>query len=205
MPLIFFYDLFGSTLLARSLLELASCSNMSALYKHAFDEVACTDSSRMFTMISTISFAMTFVGMIMVMLRAGMYPFAKVYYTQAVASLESEKQTPNPSAPPETPSFHKHNPSTKDKLSPPDAKFLAIWGGDTEASAMNPHCIDPNEEAPHPSAQPETPSFHKATQNEPIWGGRTNQLDTVDLSSLSSNDFAPDEGDQSPLTPRKLW
>jgi hypothetical protein len=134
---------------------------MSALYKHAFEEVACTDSYRMLTMISTISFSMTFVGMIMVMLRAGMYPFAKVYYTQAVVSLESEKQTPNPSAPPETPSFHKHNLSTEDKLSPPDAKFLAIWGGNTEASAMNPHCIDP--------------------------------------------DFAPDEGDQSPLTPRKLW
>ena len=104
---------------------------------------------------------MTFVGMIVVMLRAGMYPFAKVYYTQAVVSIESEKQTPNPSAPPETPPFHKHNPSTEDKLSPPDAKFLAIWGGNTEASAMNPHCIDPNEEAPHPSAPPETPSFHK--------------------------------------------
>jgi len=178
---------------------------MSALYKHAFEEVACTDSYRMFTTTGKISFAMTFVGMIMVMLRAGMYSFAKVYYTHIDASLESEKQTPNPSAPHETPSFHKHNPSTKDQLSPPDAKFLAIWGGDTEFSAMHPHCLVPDEEAPHPSAPQENPSFHKATPNETIWGGRTNPLDTVDLTSLSSNDFAPNEGDQSPLTPRKIW
>ena len=170
---------------------------MSVLYKYAFEEVACTDSYKMFTMISTISFAMTFVGMTMVMLRAGMYPFKKVYYTH------TDARTPNPSAPPETPSLHKHNPLTNDRLLPSDAKFLAIWGGNTETSA--PHCFVPNEEAPRPLAPSETPSFHKATPNEPIRGCRTNQLDTVDLSSLSSNDFAPDEGDQSPLTPRKLW
>jgi hypothetical protein len=204
MPVISIFSI-GTALFARSFFELASCLKMSPLYKHAFEEVACTEIYRVFTMNSTVLFAMSLVGMIMVMLQAGMYPFNEVYYTRTDVSLESDKGTLNPSAPPETPSFHKHNPSTIDKLSPPDAKFLAIWGGNKETSAMNPHGLVPNEKPPCPSAPPGTSSFHKATPNEPIWGGRSNQVDTVDLSSVSSNDFAPDEGDRSPLTPRKLW
>ena len=59
---------------ARSIFELASCSKMSTLYKHAFEEVACTDSLGSFALLFLIMFTMGVVGLVLLMLRAALYP-----------------------------------------------------------------------------------------------------------------------------------
>lgn len=47
---------------------------MSTLYKHAFEEVACTDSFGSFAVLFLIMFTMGVVGLVLLMLRAGLYP-----------------------------------------------------------------------------------------------------------------------------------
>ena len=52
---------------------------MSALYKLVFEEVTCTDACVTFALLFLIMFAISLCGMVLVMLRAGMYPFNMVF------------------------------------------------------------------------------------------------------------------------------
>ncbi|KAL3804269.1 hypothetical protein ACHAW5_005867 [Stephanodiscus triporus] len=169
----------------RSTFELASCSTMGPIITQAFEDVACTDSHGTFALLSTIAFAMSLVGMIMVMLRAGMYPYQKLYYPTEILGnpdFVTNEEALHPSAPSQTTSFHRANPSIRsfedvesEQLSPPDSKFPTISVSNTG----------------------------KALSESTRRIARSNSHFT--LSTLCSNDFAPDDEDRSPMTPRKLW
>ena len=166
----------------------------------AFEDVACTDSQYVFVLTSTNTFLLSFVGMIMVTLRAGMYLPKRGFSSSSseeegnganalARGIEFGSTIDAASAEPLTPSMPKANRLTRVNLyndeeclplSPPDAKFLALLG-------------DKSTEDPESAITSIT--------------ARSNSLCGVDLtfSTLSSKDFGPDEEDRSPMTPRKLW
>lgn len=132
-----------------------------------------------------IAFAMSLVGMILVMLRAGMFPYKQVYYPKEILGnpdFVTNDEALHPSAQPKTTSFHRANPSSgsiedveSEQLSPPDSKFPTISVSNIgEASSESTRRI-------------------------------ARSHSHLTLSTLSSNDFAPDDEDRSPMTPRKLW
>lgn len=63
----------------RSTYELASCEKMSPVYKQAFEDTTCTDSSTSLTLVFSIMLGISIVGMLLILLRAAMYPYKKVY------------------------------------------------------------------------------------------------------------------------------
>jgi len=63
----------------RSLYELASCPKLSPIYKQAFEGTACQESSTSLTLVFSIMFAISFVGMLLIMLRSALYPYKKVF------------------------------------------------------------------------------------------------------------------------------
>ena len=52
---------------------------MSPVYKQAFDDTTCTDSSTSLTLVFSIMLGISVVGMLLIVLRAAMYPYKKVY------------------------------------------------------------------------------------------------------------------------------
>lgn len=74
----------------RSTFELASCYKMSPVYTQAFEGTACTDSSGSLTLMFLILIAMSFVGMIMIMLRAAIFPCKEVYLSSSLDDEEDE-------------------------------------------------------------------------------------------------------------------
>jgi len=63
----------------RSTFDLASCSKIGSLYTQVFDGTVCTDSSGSFAVLFLIMFAISFLGMIMIMLRSAMFPIQKLF------------------------------------------------------------------------------------------------------------------------------
>jgi len=61
---------------------------MSALYKLVFEEVTCTDACVTFVLLFLIMFAISLFGMVLVTLRAGMYPIKMVFPS---SSLDEEE------------------------------------------------------------------------------------------------------------------
>mmetsp|Transcript_8507 Transcript_8507/g.19048 ORF Transcript_8507/g.19048 Transcript_8507/m.19048 type:complete len:728 (+) Transcript_8507:256-2439(+) len=74
----------------RSAYEFASCYKMSPMYRQAFEGTACTDSSESLTLIFLIMFAISVVGMLMIMMRSAMYPYKKVYASSSLDDEEDE-------------------------------------------------------------------------------------------------------------------
>jgi hypothetical protein len=69
----------GTNLIFRSTYEMASCSRMRSIYTQAFEGTACTDSSGSLALLFLIMFAISLIGMVIIMLRSSMYPFKKVF------------------------------------------------------------------------------------------------------------------------------
>lgn len=63
----------------RSTFDLASCSKIGSLYTQIFEGTVCTDSSGSFAILFLIMFAISFLGMIMIMLRSAMFPLQKLF------------------------------------------------------------------------------------------------------------------------------
>ena len=63
---------------------------MRPVYLQAFEGTACTDSSGSLTLIFSILIAISFVGMIMITLRAAMYPYKKVHLSSSLDDEEDE-------------------------------------------------------------------------------------------------------------------
>ena len=61
-----------------SFFELASCSKLSPLYSEVLESTICAHSAESSTLLFLIMFAASIVGMILIMLRAAMYPFREV-------------------------------------------------------------------------------------------------------------------------------
>jgi len=74
----------------RSTYELASCSKMSPIYRHAFEGTVCTESSGSLTLMFSIMFGINIVGMLMIMLRASMYPYKKAFASSSLDDEEDE-------------------------------------------------------------------------------------------------------------------
>eukprot|EP00804_Cyclotella_cryptica_P005769 CCRYP_000093-RB/>CCRYP_000093-RB protein AED:0.06 eAED:0.06 QI:617/1/1/1/1/0.85/7/102/667 len=67
----------------RSTFDLASCSKMTPIYKHAFEGTACTDSAGSLIMMFSLMLGVGVIGMLMIMLRAAMYPCKLVFSPEA--------------------------------------------------------------------------------------------------------------------------
>lgn len=63
---------------------------MSPIYTQAFEGTACTESSGSLTLMFTIAFAISFVGMMMITLRSAIYPCKKVYKSSSFDDEEDE-------------------------------------------------------------------------------------------------------------------
>jgi hypothetical protein len=74
----------------RSTFDLASCSKIGALYKQVFDGTVCTDSSGSFAILFLIMFAISCLGMILLMLRSAMFPLQKLFPPLALDEKEDE-------------------------------------------------------------------------------------------------------------------
>jgi hypothetical protein len=61
-----------------SFFELASCSKLSPLYSEVLESTICAHSAESSTLLFLIMFAVSIVGMILVMLRAAMYPCREI-------------------------------------------------------------------------------------------------------------------------------
>lgn len=57
-----------------SFFELASCSKLGPIYTEVLEKTVCTHSAESSTFLFQIMFAISFVGMFMVTLRAALYP-----------------------------------------------------------------------------------------------------------------------------------
>ena len=86
---------------------------MRPVYIQAFEGTACTDSSGSLTLIFSILIAISFVGMIMITLRAAMYPHKKVHLSSSLDDEEDEWE--------EYQAYLRYM-----------AGFVTMWGGEKE-------------------------------------------------------------------------
>ena len=86
---------------------------MRPVYIQAFEGTACTDSSGSLTLIFSILIAISFVGMIMITLRAAMYPYKKVHLSSSLEDEEDEWE--------EYQAYLRYM-----------AGFVTMWGGEKE-------------------------------------------------------------------------
>lgn len=75
----------------RSTFDLASCSKIGSLTQ-IFEGTVCTDSSGGFAILFLIMFAISFLGMIMLMLRSAMFPLQKLFPPLALDEKEDERK-----------------------------------------------------------------------------------------------------------------
>ena len=117
----------------------------------AFEGVVCTDSCGSFALLFLIMLAMSLAGMIMVMLRAGMYPYKQVFPHSSLDDEEDELEE------------YRAYPQF---VSP----FLNMWGGkmdDNYALFTKTGTYETSSEVTNMSVSPSAPvprSFHKAQQ-----------------------------------------
>jgi hypothetical protein len=178
-----------------------------------FEGVACTDSCGSFALLFLIMLAISLAGMIMVMLRAGMYPYKQVFPHSSLDDEEDELE--------EYRAYLQY-------VSP----FLNMWGGNTddncdlstktgtyETSSESTSHTRPNthtsmnlelaisatmnsndfisEEALHPSALPKTPSFYNASDEAKSGTSfddeKTKQLSPLGPLSSPNSNFVTDQ------------
>ncbi|KAL7543401.1 hypothetical protein ACHAXR_012818 [Thalassiosira sp. AJA248-18] len=77
-------------LFSKSSYEFASCQKMSPIYRQAFEGTVCTDSSGSLTLVFSIMFAISVVGIILIMLRSAIYPYKKVYHSSSLDEEQDE-------------------------------------------------------------------------------------------------------------------
>ena len=94
---------------SRSTFSLASCSTVRPILTQALDKVICTDSYDSLTLIPSLTFAISVVGMILLMLRSAMFPIQKVYFEDVDI---------------ETGDIHMKPTGPLPLSSPPDSQFL---------------------------------------------------------------------------------
>lgn len=149
----------------RSAFELAECMNVSPKFEQVFEVVACSELSGSLSLVFSIMFAINVVGLLMINLRASMYPYKKAYDTSSIDEDEDEWE--------EYQAYLRYMSS-----------FVNRWSGDmTEEDAA----------ASKSTKDTFTASGSSGTSDEetPL-SPRTPALDEEQISYVSSMDEAPD-------------
>ena len=90
---------------SRSTFSFASCSTVRPILTQALDKVICTDSYDSLTLIPSLTFAISVVGMILLMLRSAMFPIQKVYFEDVdieTGDIHVKPTGPLPASPPDS-------------------------------------------------------------------------------------------------------
>ena len=146
----------------RSTFEIASCSKISPIYRRAFNGAACTDSVEGLTLLFWIMFAISIIGMLMILLRSAMFPYKQVYLlSEEVVDDDDEweeyqvtKQFILFASCSESTFFHINHGTIIFKLELPHqaylkymADFFNIWGDEGDNDALDIKMKDTGETA----------------------------------------------------------
>lgn len=210
----------------RSTYELASCSKIRPLYTQAFEGIACTEFSGSFALNFSIMFAISLVGMIMVMLRSAMYPIKMLYpplhldeegdeleeyqvYLQYSTGLVMWSSMSPTSATSSESTSQKTDPINDANLCFEVARIEAMVSKmESESLTLCSNDDMPDEEAPHPSAPPVSPSLFYAEdednkENMPL--SPPDSKIAFDQSRMYTPDPQGDgENECTPMTPHAL-
>ena len=200
---------------SRSTYELARCSKLRPIYTQAFDGMACTDSSGSVELLFLIMLAISLFGMVLVMLRAGMYPSKMVFPSSSLDEEENELE--------EYRAYLQYVSSfinswggnmDNDAALSPKASTFETLAESTSHACQNSH-TSINLGVVKPSAPPESPSFYNAKDEaEPasqFEGEEKTPISSPDSKFLSdqSRMYTPEakhslDGDDecTPLTPQ---
>jgi hypothetical protein len=149
---------------SRSTYELARCSKLRPIYTQAFDVTACTHSSGSFELLFLIMFAISLFGMVLLMLRAGMYPLKNAFSSSSSDEEENELEEYRAYLQYVSSFINSWGVNMDDDvpLSPsPKSSTPETSAESTSYASRNAH-TSMNLEVAKPSAPPESPSFYIA-------------------------------------------